>query len=60
MNSELVLCLIIFYLLFNNKKEFFGCGQCGSSQPHDDNHIHCSESEPCPQNMSCNSNGICQ
>ena len=42
MNSELVLYLIIFYLLFMNRKEFFGCGKCGTSQPHteDDDHIH--------------------
>ena len=61
MNSELVLCLIIFYLLFMNRKEFFGCGKCGTSQPHteDDDHIHCSESKPCPETMSCNSDGIC-
>ena len=53
MISELVLCLILFYLLFNNKKEFFGCGQCGTSQSHDENHIHCDSTNPCSSGQSC-------
>jgi hypothetical protein len=59
MNSELVLCLILFYLFFyNNKKEFFGCGQCGSSKSHDENHIHCSSDKPCSDGQSC-VKGLC-